>query len=222
MYINVQAIILKAERAGERDKRLSIFTREKGRLLALALGAARPGARLAGATEPGVESRFRLWLGPRNPVARITGGTVLTSFPGLRTRWTRMTSALFLCEWTDRLTALEHPNPEKYDILRKALSALSDLPAQPAPVRLAFLMQFLERAGYTVGEEMLGERLHERWRPQVTELCRSDFSAFPALGDSAPLLEGRLMEFVAPLLGTPLKTPLHEHRLKTYLARSLG
>src|SRR5688500_17089563 len=116
MYFNVQAIVLRAEKAGENDKRLSLFTRESGRLAASAAGAAKPRARLASATEPAVESRFRLWMAPGRSTARVTGGTLECGFPNLRREWTRHTAALFLCEWTDRLTPLEQPHPEKFDL----------------------------------------------------------------------------------------------------------
>ncbi|HNC74295.1 MAG TPA: recombination protein O N-terminal domain-containing protein, partial [Elusimicrobiota bacterium] len=62
MYHNVAAVVLGAEPASETDKRLTLFTREKGRLFARAAGARRPGAKLAAATEPASLSRFRLWL----------------------------------------------------------------------------------------------------------------------------------------------------------------
>ncbi|HMX95759.1 MAG TPA: recombination protein O N-terminal domain-containing protein, partial [Elusimicrobiota bacterium] len=73
MYHNVAAVVLGAEPASETDKRLTLFTREKGRLFARAAGARRPGAKLAAATEPASLSRFRLWLPEGGATARVTG-----------------------------------------------------------------------------------------------------------------------------------------------------
>ncbi|MBI4396221.1 MAG: DNA repair protein RecO [Elusimicrobia bacterium] len=217
MYVNVHAIILRSERVGEKDKRLSIYTREQGRLMALARGVNRPGARLAAATEPAVESRFRLWHGEHQPFARITGGAVESSFPNLRSQWVRMSTAQFLCEWMDRLTALGQPQPEKYELLRRALSALEK--GDRLLIRLAFLVQFLEKAGYSVGEEILGSSGYERLRETVALLKAFDFSpdaSFPELAESAPMLEDRFLKFVAPLLDRPLKTLVHERSLTSY------
>lgn len=219
MYVNVHAIVLSSVRAAEKDKRLSLFTREQGRLYALALGSGRPGARLAAATEPAVESRFRLWLGEGAPRARVTGGSVACSFPALRGSWPRMSAALFLCEWTDRLTALAQPSPDKYDLLRRALAALET--EEEVPVRLAFLIQFLERAGYAVGEDVLGSQ-HGRWTDVVRELNAYGFDGgFSAALPDPAFLEERLVNFVSPLLARPLKTLAHETALRNYRKTAL-
>jgi hypothetical protein len=218
MYLNVHAIVLRSERISEKDKRLWLYTQEKGRLLALAAGAAKAGARLAAATEPASESHFRLWWDESKPQARITGGKLLASFPGLRAHWRRMSSALFFCEWTERLTALQQPHPEKYDLLRRALESLQT--STEASVRLAFLIQFLERAGYTVGEDVLGPAYRERWQPWVEQLRGHDFiSAPPDLKDSASLLEQQLVKFVSPLLSRPLKTFAQGRAMEKYISR---
>jgi hypothetical protein len=218
MYLNVHAIVLRAERAGERDKRLSLFTREKGRLPAAAAGAAKPRARLAAATEPGVESHFRLWAAPGRSVARVAGGALAAGFPRLRLDWARHTAALSLCEWTDRLTPLEQPHPEKYDLLRGALEALQT--EDPDAVRLAFLVQFLDQAGYYVGADVLGASVYARWRERLPALRAYAFSG-PAPEVREPdALEESLVHFVSPLLARPLRTLAYRNQLKKYIALS--
>lgn len=222
MYLNVHAIVLRSEKFGEKDKRLSLYTREQGRLWALAKGAGRPGAKLGPATEPGVEAGFRLWMGAGKPVARVTGGGVAASFAGLRRGWSRLGTALFLCEWTDRLTPLHQPHPEKYDLLRQALSALETGPE--TEIRLAFLAQFLAQAGYGPSQaapELLRGHAPE---PLLETLDRYDFDAPRAvegLEDHAPRLEERLLQFVSPLLSRPFKALAHHRSLKSYMTRHL-
>ncbi|HRY28747.1 MAG TPA: DNA repair protein RecO [Elusimicrobiota bacterium] len=219
MQFNVNAIVLKSERVGESDKRLSIYTRERGRLWALAPGAARPRARLAPATEPCVEARFRLWAIPDNPFARITGGALTSAFPLLRADWDRMTSGIFLCEWTDRLTPLEQTHAAKYELLRRSLAALEW--SDDRPVVLAFLTQFLEQAGYVVGDEVLGAAHHARFRSLVADLRGYDFSTpFPELDEGVDGLEERLLRFVTPLLREPLKTLQHRKNLRMFMEKT--
>ncbi|MGQ0644696.1 MAG: DNA repair protein RecO [Elusimicrobiota bacterium] len=217
MYFNVHAIVLSSRKSGESERRLFLYTRELGRLPALLAGAGKPSSRMAPAAEPAVESRFRLWMRPGAASARVTGGSVSSGFPALRASWTRMSAALFLCEWTEKLTAAQQPHPEKYDLLRSALAALET--GDEALVRSAFLLQFLERAGYACGADVLGPA-EERWRPLVDALRAYDFSPAPApagLRETAPALEAQILRFVSPLLHGPLKSVAHRRALEDYL-----
>jgi hypothetical protein len=221
MFVNVDAVVLSAEKRGETDKRLSIYTRQKGRLTALAVGARRPGARLASATEPCVEAAYRLWMGRDAASARVTGGMATGTFPGLRKNWSRMNEALFLCEWTERMTPLVEPQPAKYELLTRALSALES--ADEATVRRAFLVQFMELAGYRVGGEILGPGLEARARPFIDALHAHDFSPeapAPGGGELGPAVETRILAYAAPLMNGPLKTLEHRRSLEAFMARA--
>lgn len=223
MYINVNAIVLSVDGRGENDRRLSLFTREKGRLSALAVGVGRPGARLAAAAQPAVEVVFRLWMDPGRTFARITGGALSRSFPELRRRWARLGTALFLCEWTERLTPLLEPHAEKYDLLSRALADLEA--TDENVVQAAFLLQFLRRAGYSVAEA-LGDDAPADWAPMVDALLSYEFPGpgsavagdprLAGLPEAAPLIEEKLLRFVSPLLLGPLKTHVHRRQLQSF------
>ncbi len=219
MYVNVRAIVLSARRSAEKDKRLVLYTRESGRLLSLAVGAARPGARLGAATEAAVESSFRLWREGDAPGSRVTGGGVENAFPGLRARWDRMAAAQVLCEWTEKLTPIAEPHPEKYELLLRALTALEsrDIDA----VRLAFQVQFLCLAGYNPSRDVPG-------LSSIAEAGRlfEELGAYGFDGDEprlpadlpAPYFQQQLLKFVAPLLPRPLTSTAHEENLRAYQA----
>jgi recombinational DNA repair protein (RecF pathway) len=142
-----------------------------------------------------VESRFRLWRTEDAVGARVTGGGVEKAFPRLRSDWRRMAAAQSLCEWTERLTPLLQPAPEKYDLLLDALAALET--SDPPTVRAEFMVQFLVLAGY------------------------NPYRDIPALSNGknhAPfsLLERQLIQFVAPLVHGPFKASVHEASLLSY------
>jgi DNA repair protein RecO (recombination protein O) len=225
LYLNVRALVLSARRSGEKDKRLVLYTREEGRLSALAVGAARPGAKLGPATETAVESSFRLWRGSSAPGtvpgARITGGGVENAFPVLRQRWDRMSAAQVLCEWTERLTLAAEPHPEKYDLLRRALAALEteDVDA----VRLAFQIQFLILAGYSPSRDVAGLSGVEGVGALFEALAAYGFAGgAPRLPAAlpAPYFQQQLLKFVAPLLAKPLRSTAHEENLRAYQSTS--
>lgn len=219
MYVNVRAVVLSARRAGEKDKRLSLYTREMGRLSALAAGAARPGARLAAATEPGTESRFRLWTEPGGSFARLTGGGVERAFPGLRRAWARSAAAGSLLEWMDQLTASLQPHPAKYDLLVESLAALEDRDVDS--VRSAFFVQFLEKAGYNPVEE-LSAAVPSGVLDALSAYDAASGSPVPGLKECSSLLEAQLLKFVAPLLARPLMAWQHETALKRFQKSSSG
>lgn len=202
MQTNVEAVVLATEALSEKDKRLTLFTRERGRLFARATGALRPGAKLGASTEPGVWAQFRLWLPEGAAGGRLTGGSVVEGHPGFRGSWPRLTSALFFCEWMDRLTPLLHPSPEKFELLVRALSALER--HEVGVVRAAFLTQFARLAGYGSIPGLNAEAL---------DLWDFDYSL---AGANAPGVERQVIQFFAPLLTRPLKTLAHGRALELF------
>ncbi|MBL0349925.1 MAG: DNA repair protein RecO [Elusimicrobia bacterium] len=218
MYVNVAAVVLAAEPASETDKRLTLFTREKGRLFARAAGARRPGAKLAAATEPASLSRFRLWLPEGGASARVTGGGLDVGLPVLRRDWARGTSALFVCEWTERFTPLLQAHPEKFDLLSRSLAALER--EEPVVVRLAFLIQFIALSGY--GDAARAARVTGLEDGTAAALDRWDFAgplaAAPGV-ERAAWAEEQLVKSQAPLLHRPLKSLVHQRVLGRYLAK---
>jgi hypothetical protein len=217
MYENVEAVVLSAEKVGEYDRRLSLFTRERGRVWASAAGIGRPRARLAAAAQPAVHARFRLWVPPRGP-ARVTGGGLLSAFPRLRADWRRSSSALFLCEWTEALTALDQPRPETFDLLRDALAALESSD-ETARVRAAYLRRFIRWAGdgprpTPPGDAEEAARRLDAW----------DFGApLPEIPMGAvAFLEDQAVKSMAPLLTRPLRSLAHGRSLHGFLAKRGG
>jgi hypothetical protein len=212
--VNVEAVVLAAEDLSETDRRLTLYTRERGRLYARAAGARRAGARLAAATEPGARARFRLWLPPGAASGRVTGGALSAGLPG-RGDWARSTTALFLCEVIDRLTPLLQPDADKHALLCRSLDAVGrGAPAATA----AFLVQVARLAGYA--------------RPPggaTADLCRRlDGWDFDPAGDAddgpdnLARVEEQVVQWLAPFFGRPLKTWGHRRALERFQLKSKG
>lgn len=146
MIHNVRAVVLWSRRSREADKVVGLFTREMGRVTARATSAARAAAKFSALTEPFVESDIALYLVPGRGWGKIVGGRLVSSFPALRTEVARSTAASWVCEVVHRLTADEHPSPEKFALLHETLEAVS-LAQTFGLVRLAFAVRFLAAAG---------------------------------------------------------------------------
>ncbi|HEY3267145.1 MAG TPA: DNA repair protein RecO [Armatimonadota bacterium] len=139
------AIVLRRINLAETDKIVTLFTREKGKLGAVAKGARRPASRLAGATELFGYVRVLLAVGQSLDV--ITQVEVRKSFPDIRRNLDKIAAASYMTELADIFTDERHPNPDLFDLLLSALHVLNTQ-SDVALLATAFSLQTLSEAGY--------------------------------------------------------------------------
>lgn len=169
---SVQAVVLRRRNLAETDKIVTLFTREMGKLSAVAKGARRPQSRIAGATEPPNFVRASMAMGQNLDL--ITQCEVKDSFPPMREEIDRLYYCSYLLEMVDSLVEERLPHPDLFDLLLSALYLLNG-GAEPIPLVAAFSLQAAEDAGY-------GPSLKEcaRCHSEVTEAVVGGYSV--ALG----------------------------------------
>ncbi len=113
---------MKRADSGESDRRLTLLTKEAGKVFAVAKGARKAASRLAGISDPLSCAVMDLASGKRNLF--ITQAQPLTSFRGLRTDFERLSFALALLELYASVIPSEQPQPEAYDLLEISLRSL--------------------------------------------------------------------------------------------------
>src|SRR5437588_6301396 len=91
-----EVVVLRRTSFGETDRILVLFSREKGKLSAIAKGARRSLSRLGGGTEPFTQSSVQLAVGQNLDV--LTQCRVERSFPALRRDLEKMGYASYLIE----------------------------------------------------------------------------------------------------------------------------
>jgi DNA repair protein RecO (recombination protein O) len=155
MIVNACAIVLSRRTFGEYDRVCSVFTEHLGKVPARFVGVNRAKGKMKALSEPGVWGEYRLHLSARSEFAKAVGGRLIGSFPGWRDNLGRTFDALTCLEMLDRLTPDHQPSPEKYGLIRAALSALAESPS--AWLVPAFGLRLAE---------MLGIGLRER-PPQI-------------------------------------------------------
>ena len=116
--------MLQRTESGESDRRLTLLTRELGKIGVIARGARKGGSRLAGISEPLVFARMQLAIGRHRRF--VPQAQPLTSYPKLRSDYDLLTCGLAMAELTDAHVPYEAPVPEVFDALSKGLSALGD------------------------------------------------------------------------------------------------
>lgn len=135
-YIWVTGIILKQSPVGEYDRRVSILTKERGRIPAFAKGARKPGSRLAACTNPFSFGNFRLYEG-RNSYT-ISEADIQNYFEELRTDYVGACYGMYFAEVTDYCTRENNDEREMMRLLYQSLRALCVPSLQNALVRCVF------------------------------------------------------------------------------------
>ena len=141
-------LVLHRLNTGETDKILTLYTREHGKLSAIAKSARKAGSRLSGATELFTETRFLLGSGKSLEV--VQQAEIQESFPGIRADLEKLARATYLCELLDRLTAESDTlqSVELYDLLLSALYLLQRATTYPDAVVHAYELHLLAAIGY--------------------------------------------------------------------------
>lgn len=124
--VNVEAIVLRRRPLGEADKQLTLFTRERGKLAAVARGARKPTSKLAGATETCVQARFQLAQGKTFWI--VTQAVLIRARARLHRQLLHAVAALYACELIDSLLEEGVPDEDLFHLLSHTLDELENSP----------------------------------------------------------------------------------------------
>jgi DNA repair protein RecO (recombination protein O) len=146
-----EAIVLRAIRYGEADSVLTLYTRERGRVSAIAKGTRRSKSRMGGRLQPGVRVHLGLHEG-RGDMATVRQAQVVEPHAGLWVEGYRLRAAGSVLEATMRVLAEQEPNEGAYNLVCRALALLAtapprDVPPRHEPVVLGFHAKLLVVAG---------------------------------------------------------------------------
>ncbi|MGQ9487600.1 MAG: DNA repair protein RecO [Armatimonadota bacterium] len=143
--VTVQAIVLRRRPLGEADKVLTLFTREMGKVSAIAKGARKPTSKLAGATETCVQARFHLAQGKTFWI--VTQASVERARARLHRLLVNAAAAIYACELTDRLLEENVPDDDLFALLASTLDEL-EISEHPAWILCRFENTVMLQQGY--------------------------------------------------------------------------
>jgi DNA repair protein RecO (recombination protein O) len=141
----VEAIVLRHGDWGEADRMVTLFTREMGKLRAVAKGVRKTRSRKAGHLEP--FTRVSLLLAAGRSMHIITQAETQNAYLSLRDDLTLIGYASYLAELTDRFTYEEDENRTLFRLLADSLRRLTQssdplLTVRYFEIRLLDLMGF--------------------------------------------------------------------------------
>ena len=166
----VQAVILRSRDYGETNRMITLFSREEGKLLAVAKGVRKPRAKLAAALQHFARVEAQLARGRRFDV--ITQVRVREAFYGLRANMEAFAYANYFAELLDASLAERQQKPTLYDLLVDALAGLAagdppDLLARYVEISLVSVLGYLPQLTHCahcgVGLAFIGEGGRPVW-----------------------------------------------------------
>jgi DNA repair protein RecO (recombination protein O) len=142
---HAEAVVLRHNDWGEADRILVLYTREMGKLRAVAKGVRKIRSRKAGHLEP--FTRVRLYLARARDLPIITQAETVEAYQPIREDLLRTGYAIYLLELIDRFTYEEGSNRLLYSLLTDSLARLAGL-EPPWLVARYYEMQLLDGVGY--------------------------------------------------------------------------
>ena len=115
----VTAIVIRHRDLGETDQILTLLSRQRGKLRAVAKGVKRPKSKLAAATQLFSHSRFLIAQGRNLDV--VSQAEIIESFYGLRDDLAKVAYASYFAELADAVVQERQPAEAIYDLLLAAL-----------------------------------------------------------------------------------------------------
>jgi DNA repair protein RecO (recombination protein O) len=200
--LKTEAIVLRSIRYGEADRILHLYTREHGRVGAIAKGARRSRSRFGARLEPFMHVNLVLHEG-RGDLHTVTAVDTVNAYAGLRERAASLDYGARACDAVARLFETDEPHPEVFALLANELTLLASGPAAARPENaLAFRLKLLLAAGIVpqLGSCVsCGEREHLIGFSAAAGgvVCGSCESASFPLGEEA-------YQFLVGALGQPL------------------
>jgi len=142
----VEGIILRRISFGEADKLVTVFTKELGKIKALAKGIRRIKSRRAPHLE--LFNRVELVLHHGKTFDIITEAKIVNDLSGLKSDLKMSGYLFYLCEVIDKILPEHQPHPEIFRLLLSTLSDLSNLGVDAQEKVKKFIVQLLWNLGY--------------------------------------------------------------------------
>ncbi|MCA9932721.1 MAG: DNA repair protein RecO [Ardenticatenaceae bacterium] len=140
-----EAIVLRRSDFGEADRLLTLFSRDYGKIRAIAKGARKPQSRKTGHVELFMRSRF--FLAEGRDLHVITQAELVEAYAALREDLVRTTYASYACELLDRFTTEDDRHVDMYDLLAEVLDWFATIDDVMLAAR-TYELRLLSMAGF--------------------------------------------------------------------------
>ncbi len=145
MLRQLEGIILKTRDYGETHKIITIYTKEIGKITAIARGANKPKSKLSAVSQVFIQGEFLIYV--TKGLSTIQQGQTLSSFRHIREDIVKTAYAAYLIELTDKLIEEKRPDPFIYDQLNKTLAWIDEKEEFMIPMMM-FELKLFAKGGF--------------------------------------------------------------------------
>jgi len=146
LYNKTEAIVLRQHDFGEADKVVTLYTKEFGKLKAVAKGVRRIKSKFGSSMELFSHNNIMLYMQRKRDLYVITGSNIIRTHKELREDFDSFITGSYIAELVDKLTELEEPNRHLFSLI---LKIFYQIPKQDRDIIIAiFVIKFLANAGY--------------------------------------------------------------------------
>ena len=135
MNIYPEAIVLRHYPLSESDRIVVFYTREHGKLRAVADGIKKPKSRLAGTLEPFNHVRVEFWFREGKDLGRIRGAELITAFPGKTMDLRQICACSYFAEIVSEITPENQANNALFRLLLASMKAVAAMLPTVALIR---------------------------------------------------------------------------------------
>lgn len=148
MEYRYTGIILGKKDVGETDRIYSIYTKEAGKIRALAKGVRKAQSKLAGYLEPITQVEF--FIAKSRGMGKITGAIVVENFPRIKKEWISLKKVFSVFKIIDKIITEEEKDEKVFLLLEEYLLSLEKIndPDKLEIITLGFLFKFISETGY--------------------------------------------------------------------------
>ena len=143
-FVEVTGIVLKAVPVLEMDKRITVLTKERGKISAFARGAKKPGSRFMAATNPFCYGTFRLYEG--KTAYNLSEVRIAEYFENLREDFEGAFYGMYFCDVADYYT---RENADCMDYMKLVYQSLRALLIPAIPRKLVRYIYELKAMVYS-------------------------------------------------------------------------
>jgi len=150
-YNKTEAIVLGHHDFGEADKIVTLYTKEFGKLRAVARGVRRIKSRFGSSMELFSHNHLMLYMRGKKDLYLITGSNIVRAYKELRENLDLFITGSCVAELVDKLIEPEEPNRPLFSLI---LETFRQIPKQDRDVIIAiFVTKILANAGYKLNLE---------------------------------------------------------------------
>ncbi len=146
--LTTQGIVLRAIDYGEKDKIITIFTADMGRVSAILKGVRKLTSRLKYASQPFCYADFK--LSGRSELMTVCGASEITNFFDITQSYAKMVCGSAILEMVDNASTLGESDPILFEAMRRSLGLLANSDINPDLILMRFAIGLFKVSGYAL------------------------------------------------------------------------